>query len=213
MSERRGSVVTKEEQARLTPGDVLELLREGNRRSVTGVQTSRDHSQQVRSAVEGQYPMAIILSCVDSRVLVEDVFDMGIGDVFVARVAGNFVNRDILGSMEFACKVSGAKLILVMGHGYCGAVKSAIDGVELGNITGMLENIRPAVERCADYEGDKMSANAEFVHMVTEQNVVMAMERIGRESPILNAMETDGAIGIVGALYDMQTGEVGFLEP
>lgn len=140
------SVLTKEEQDRLTPDKVLELLEEGNRRFVSGTLTSRDHSKQVREATKGQYPKAIILSCVDSRVPVEDVFDRGIGDVFVARVAGNFSNTDILGSMEFACKVSGSKLVLVLGHEHCGAVKGAIDGVELGNITPMLENIKPAVE-------------------------------------------------------------------
>ena len=141
----REEVLTAEEQAALTPYRVLELLREGNHRFVTNDLTLRDHSAMVRKSTDAQYPKAIVLSCVDSRVPVEDVFDRGIGDVFVARVAGNFVNDDILGSMEFACAVAGSKLILVMGHEHCGAVKAAIDGVELGNITGMLANIAPAV--------------------------------------------------------------------
>ncbi len=164
-------MLTKEEQDKLTPDTVLELLKEGNRRFVSGTLTIRDHSQQIRDATSGQYPKAIILSCVDSRVPVEDVFDRGIGDLFVARVAGNFENTAILGSMEFACKVSGSKLVLVLGHEYCGAVKGAIDNVELGNITPMLKNIRPAIEHFTEYEGDKTSKNEEFVHMVAEQSV------------------------------------------
>ena len=156
-------VLTKEEQDKLTPDEVLKLLKDGNRRFVSGTLTSRDHSRQVREAALGQYPKAVILSCLDSRIPVEDVFDRGIGDVFVARVAGNFENIDILGSMEFGCKVAGSKLILVLGHEHCGAVKGAIDDVELGNITPMLKNIRPAVEHFTAYEGDRSSENEEFV--------------------------------------------------
>lgn len=205
------SVLTKEEQDRLTPDKVLELLEEGNRRFVSGTLTSRDHSKQVREATKGQYPKAIILSCVDSRVPVEDVFDRGIGDVFVARVAGNFSNTDILGSMEFACKVSGSKLVLVLGHEHCGAVKGAIDGVELGNITPMLENIKPAVEHFTRYEGEKTSRNEAFVNMVAEQNVRMTIEDIRKNSPVLKEMEDKGDIRIVGGMYDMDTGKVIFL--
>ena len=139
-------VLTAEEQAALTPTQVRDMLEKGNARFVAGTITSRDHSAQVRLAAEGQFPKAVVLSCLDSRVPVEDVFDRGIGDIFVARVAGNFENTDILGSMEFATKVAGAKLVLVMGHKDCGAVKAAIDGAELGNITAMLENIQPAVD-------------------------------------------------------------------
>ena len=206
------SVLTQEERDKLTPDDVLELLKEGNRRFVSGTITSRDHSKQVREAANGQYPKAIILSCVDSRVPVEDVFDRGIGDLFVARVAGNFENTDILGSMEFACKVSGSKLVLVLGHEYCGAVKGAIDGVELGNITPMLGNIKPAVEHFSGYVGDKTSQNEEFVHMVAEQNVWMTIENIRKNSPILKEMEEKGEIKIVGGMYDMNTGQVTFLD-
>ena len=152
------------------------------------------------------------MSCLDARIPVEDVFDRGIGDVFVARVAGNFDNTDILGSMEFACKVSGSKLILVLGHEHCGAVKGAIDGVELGNITAMLANIRPAVDHFAEYKGEKTSKNEEFVHMVAEQNVRATIEDIRKNSPILQEMEAGGEIKIVGGLYEMNTGEVSFFE-
>ena len=205
-------VLTQEERDKLTPDDVLEWLKQGNQRFVSGTITSRDHSKQVREAATGQYPKAIILSCIDSRVPVEDVFDRGIGDLFVARVAGNFENTDILGSMEFSCKVSGSKLVLVLGHEYCGAVKGAIDGVELGNITSMLENIKPAVEHFTGYEREKTSQNEEFVHMVAEQNVWMTIEDIRKNSPILKEMEENGEIKIVGGLYDMNTGQVSFFD-
>ncbi len=205
-------VLTKDEQDSLTPARVIELLREGNSRFVAGELTVRNHTAQIRRAVLSQYPKAIVLSCVDSRVPVEDVFDRGIGDMFVARVAGNFVNADILGSMEFACHVSGAKLILVLGHEHCGAIKGAIDGVELGNITEMLSRIRPAVEQLSDYAGEKSSSNEQFVHQVTERNVTLNLQRIRDESPILQKMESDGAIAIVGALYDMDNGAVTFVE-
>ena len=204
--------LTREERDKLTPDEVLGMLTAGNRRFVAGTLTSRDHSQRVREAALGQFPKAVILSCLDSRIPVEDVFDRGIGDVFVARVAGNFENTDILGSMEFACKVTGAKLILVLGHEHCGAIKGAIDGVELGNITAMLQNIKPAVDYFTDYAGDKSSKNDEFVHMVTEQNVRLTIERIRERSPILREMESDGEIKIVGGLYNMNTGEVEIID-
>ena len=171
-------VLTKEEQARLTPARVLELLKEGNKRFVKGEVTLRNHKEQIRRAAASQYPKAIVLSCVDSRVPVEDVFDQGIGDMFVARVAGNFVNTDILGSMEFACKVSGARFILVLGHEHCGAVKGAVDSVKLGNITAMLEKIKPAVNSFSDYNGEKASSNTEFVHMVAKKNVQLSVAGI-----------------------------------
>lgn len=209
----REDVLTAEEQAALTPYEVIELLREGNQRFVRNDLTLRDHSRMVRKSTEAQYPKAIVLSCVDSRVPVEDVFDRGIGDVFVARVAGNFVNEDILGSMEFACAVSGSKLILVMGHEHCGAVKAAIDAVELGNITGMLTKIHPAVQAAREsYSGDTTSKNEEFVHEVCEQNVVDTMATIRARSPILAQLERDGMIRVVGSIYDMDTGVVSFLD-
>ena len=205
-------VLTKEEQDKLTPATVIEMLREGNKRFVAGEVTVRTHKAQIRKAVVSQHPKAIVLSCVDSRVPVEDVFDRGIGDMFVARVAGNFVNADILGSMEFACHVSGAKVILILGHEHCGAIKSAIGGVELGNITEMLSKITPAVEQLSDYEGEKTATNEQYVHEVTELNVRLNAQRIRDESPILQKMEAEGAIAIVGALYDMDNGEVTFLD-
>jgi len=179
-------VLTQEEQAALTPDQVLTALKQGNQRFLSGTVTSRDHSSQVRSAANGQFPKAIVLSCVDSRIPVEDVLDLGIGDIFVARVAGNFENTDILGSMEFATLVSGAKLVLVMGHSDCGAVIAAIDGAELGNITAMLENIKPAIDSLADYKGDKTSANPDFVHKVTVRNIEISIEDIRKRSPVID---------------------------
>ena len=205
-------VLSKEEQRKLTPTRVIELLKEGNARFVAGEVTMRNHKAQIRKATLSQFPKAIVLSCVDSRVPVEDVFDRGIGDMFVARVAGNFVNADILGSMEFACHVSGAKVVLVMGHEHCGAVKSAIDDVKVGNITEMLAKLRPAVTQTSGFEGARTSSNEEFVHAVTEQNVRLMIQRIRDESPILRQMEEDQAIAICGALYDMDNGEVTFLD-
>lgn len=205
-------VLTQEEQAQLTPEQVLTLLKEGNQRFVAGTLTARDHSKLVREAALGQYPKAVILSCLDSRIPVEDVFDRGIGDIFVARVAGNFENTDILGSMEFACKVSGSKLVFVLGHESCGAIRGAIDGVELGNITAMLANIKPAVEHFKDYEGEQTGQNPEFVKMVTKQNVLATIDRIRTNSPILKEMELQGDIKIVGGIYNMDTGTVTMLE-
>ena len=205
-------VLTQEEQAQLTPEQVLTLLKEGNQRFVAGTLTARDHSKLVREAALGQYPKAVILSCLDSRIPVEDVFDRGIGDIFVARVAGNFENTDILGSMEFACKVSGSKLVFVLGHESCGAIRGAIDGVELGNITAMLANIKPAVEHFKDYEGERTGQNPEFVKMVTKQNVLATIDRIRTNSPILKEMELQGDIKIVGGIYNMDTGTVTMLE-
>lgn len=205
------TVLTKEQQAALSPTQVLESLRAGNERFVRSDLTARDHSFQIRESADAQYPKAIVLSCVDSRVPVEDVFDKGIGDIFVARVAGNFVNDDILGSMEFATKVAGAKLILVLGHENCGAIHAAIDGAELGHITGMLKNINPAIKRSTVKEGPKSSQNRLFVHEVSENNVRITMEKIIEESPLIRIMMENGEIDIKGALYDMDTGVVNFL--
>lgn len=205
------SVLTREEQEALTPDRIIEIFKAGNKRFVEGDVTHRDHGAQIRMAVDGQHPKAIILSCVDSRVPVEDVFDRGIGDVFVARVAGNIANPDILGSLEFACKVSGSKVILVLGHEHCGAVKSAVDDVKLGNITELLSKIRPAVEATEGYDDDRSSKNAEFVHAVCEKNVNLTIERIRSESPILKEMAEGGEIKIVGAVYNMADGAVTFL--
>ncbi len=205
------AVLTQEQQAELLPGEVIERLRAGNERYVAGSLTSRNHLAQLPAAVSGQYPMAAVVSCVDSRVPVESIFDCGIGDLFVARVAGNFVNVDILGSLEFACHVSGSKVIVVLGHESCGAVKSAIDGVELGNITEMLSKITGAVD-ATETTGERASGNADFVAAVTEANVRNTIERIRTESPILAEMESDGQIQIVGAVYELRTGNVAFID-
>lgn len=205
-------VLTAEEQRRLSPDDVLNGLKEGNKRFAGGNLTLRDHSKQIRDAVNGQFPKAIILSCIDSRVPVEDIFDKGIGDLFVARVAGNIVNEDILGSMEFSCKVAGAKVVLVIGHEYCGAVKGAIDRVSLGNLNGLLKKISPAVDACQHYTGTKTSKDADFVDLVIRENVKITVNNIRQQSTILKEMEAAGEIKIIGAYYDMDNGEVLFFE-
>jgi carbonic anhydrase len=207
----REKVLTAEEQKALTPDMVIQSLKDGNKRFMSNNVTARDHSAMVRSASTGQYPKAVILSCLDSRVPVEDVFDKGIGDIFVARVAGNFANTDILGSMEFGCKVSGAKVILVLGHESCGAIKAAIDNVKLGNITGMLKNMQPAVQESQDFNGEKKSSNSAFVEYVAKNNVLNTIETIRQKSPILKEMQDKGEIKIIGAYYNLQTGEVVFL--
>lgn len=203
-------IVTAEEQSAMTPESVLKDLTEGNERFVNEDFILKDYSEQVRKSADGQFPKAVVLSCLDSRIPVETVFDQGIGDLFVGRVAGNFVNEDMLGSMEFGCKVAGSKLIVVMGHESCGAVKAAIDKVELGNITPMLTRIAPAVEASQDYSGEKTSKNSDFVTTVSKENVLNTIETIRAQSPILKEMEDNGEINIVGAIYDMDTGKVDF---
>jgi carbonic anhydrase len=204
-------VLSAEEQKNLTPADVLQSLIDGNKRFVSGTLTLRDHSKQIRDAVNGQFPKAIILSCIDSRVPVEDVFDKGIGDLFVARVAGNIVNEDILGSMEFSCKLAGAKLVLVIGHEYCGAIKGAIDNVKLGNLSALLHKIKPAIDKCCDFQGEKTSKNPDFVDVVIRENVLVTVDAIRAQSAVLSEMEKQGEIKIVGAYYDMDTGLVTLL--
>lgn len=200
---------SKDTQAAMTPSSALEILKEGNKRFVSNSPTSRNLLEQVKTTSAGQYPYAVIVSCLDSRTSSELIFDLGIGDSFNARIAGNFVNEDILGSMEFACKVAGAKLVAVIGHTKCGAVKGACDNVELGNLTSVIKNIRPAVESIV-YEGDRSSANGEFVEMVSSNNVKLTMEKIRTNSPILKEMEAAGEINIVGGMYNVETGEVTF---
>ncbi len=206
------SVLTAEQQAKLTPDEVIALLKAGNDEFVSDSLTVRNNTARVRRAALGQYPKAVILSCLDSRVPVEDVFHRGIGDVFVGRVAGNFVNEDMLGSMEFGCKVAGAKVILVLGHEYCGAIKSAIDDVKLGNITAMLSKIRPAVTSLSTYSGEKTSKNDAFVHEVCVQNVKLTVQQITAKSPILKELVDQQKLKVVGAVYNMNTGKVDFLQ-
>jgi len=204
--------MSKEEQIKLTPDEVLEDFKDGNKRFQSGTTRVRDHSEQARKSAPGQYPKAVVLSCLDSRVPVEDVFDQGLGDIFDGRVAGNFVNEDLLGSLEFACKVVGAKLIVVMGHQHCGAVKGAIDDVKLGNITIMLAKIKPAVAMSQDFAGEKISANEDFVKHVSENNVRLAIKNIRDNSPILKEMEDKGEVKIVGAFYRLTDGTLAFIQ-
>jgi len=205
-------LLTKEAQDKLTPDQVLAEFKDGNERFRKGIETHRDHSEQVRNYESGQYPKAIVLGCIDSRVPVEDVFDQGIGDLFVGRVAGNVVNEDQLGSMEYACKVAGAKLVMVLGHEHCGAVKSAIDDVKLGNITALLTKIKPAILKSQDFTGEKTSKNEAFVKHVCENNVRNTIEQIRAKSPILKEMETKGQIKIVGAYFDLSDSSLEFVQ-
>lgn len=207
----RERVLSAAEQAALTPQQVLDSLKSGNRRFVKNDLTLRNHTVMVRKASGGQYPKAVILSCIDSRVPVEDIFDKGIGDLFVARVAGNFASNDMLGSMEYGCKVSGAKLIVVLGHHSCGAVKAAIDNFQLGNITAMLQNIKPAIDRSANFKGEKEAKNVAYVDHVAEQNVLAVMDHILENSQVLRTMAAEGKIRIVGGIYDLKDGRVTFL--
>ena len=201
---------TKETQTVLTPAEALAKLKEGNNRFVKNQQINRDLLEQVRTTGEGQYPFAIVLGCVDSRVSPELVFDQGIGDIFSTRIAGNFANSDILGSMEFACKVAGAKVIVVLGHTKCGAIMGACDNVQLGNLTGMLDKLKLAVAAASAPAEERNSQNAAFVQEVTDKNVVLTIEDIKKQSPILNEMLENEKIMIVGAMYDVETGIVTF---
>ncbi len=206
------TVTTAEQQKAVTPDIIIQRLKEGNQRFTENSITARDHSKLVRSAAYGQYPKSVVLSCLDSRIPVEDVFDKGIGDMFVARNAGNIVNEDVLGSMEYACKVAGAKLILVMGHSNCGAIKSAVDDVQLGNITAMLAKIKPAVAASQNFEGEKKSKNEAFTDLVGKTNVLNSIEIIKLKSTVLKEMIDKGEIKIIGAYYDIKTGKVTFIE-
>ncbi len=202
--------LTKEQRDSMTPSQVIDELRKGNERFRTRKMAPRDYLAEKRSSAAGQYPAAVVLGCLDSRVPAEIIFDAGIGDTFVGRVAGNVVNDDMLGSMEFACAVSGAKLVLVLGHTACGAVKGAIDDVEMGNLTGLLARIKPAIS-ATKFEGEKSSKNAAYVDVVARTNVVLGIENIRRRSPILEALEKKGSIKITGAMYNLATGVVEFV--
>ncbi len=205
----RITTITKENQDALTPTNVLADLLEGNKRFIEAKNKSVDYLAQVKQTETGQFPKAVILSCIDSRVPVELIFDQSIGDVFVARVAGNFENVDILGSLEYSCKVAGSKLVLVLGHESCGAVKAACDGVDLGNITEMLSKIKPAVLIAAkEVTGETNSSNKEFVDKAIVNNVQLTIDRIRDKSPILKEMEDNGEIKIVGGVYYLSTGKV-----
>lgn len=203
---------TKNSQAAVTPNTALQLLKDGNQRFLNNSTLNRVFDKQIELTSGGQYPFAAVVSCIDSRIPTEIVFDQGIGDIFNARIAGNFVNQDILGSLEFACKLAGSKLIVIMGHTSCGAVKGACDHAQLGNLTAMLENINPALQEVKTAEGvDRSSKNIDFVNEVAIQNVHLTIKRLKNESPVLNEMIENGDINIVGAMYDVASGEVSFI--
>jgi carbonic anhydrase len=207
-----GVALTQEAQAAITPAKALEMLKQGNERFVRRKMKKRDLLAQVKQTSKGQFPFAAIVSCLDSRTQPEYVFDQGIGDIFVARVAGNFVNDDILGSLEFATKLAGAKLIVVMGHTECGAVKGACDMAQLGLLTATLANINPAVTSVQGEYTPRTSKNDKFVQAVTELNVKLTMQKLRTRSVVLREMIDKGEIGLVGAMYDVSNGKVTFYE-
>jgi carbonic anhydrase len=201
---------SKETQQNLTPGLALEILTEGNGRFVRNLKANRNLLQQVNETADGQYPFAAILSCIDSRTSAELIFDQGLGDIFSIRIAGNVLNEDILGSMEFAAKVVGVKVIVVLGHTRCGAVKGACDHVEMGNLTTLLNKIKPAVDAEKTETVNRTSSNSVFVEKVAELNVRHAVAEIQKRSPILSELIKEGKVGLIGGMYDVESGEVNF---
>jgi carbonic anhydrase len=204
--------LTKEMQAAITPSMALNILKEGNKRFMNNLKANRNLLQQANETSDGQHPFAVILSCIDSRTSAELIFDQGLGDIFSVRIAGNIINEDILGSMEFACKVAGSKIIVVLGHTKCGAVKGACDHVEMGNLTALLSKIQPAVYDEKSVTENRNSGNAEFVEKVASINVKRTVHAIMERSPILKEMIQAGTIGIVGGTHDITSGEVNFYE-
>jgi len=212
LADAAGVALTREAQAAITPTKALAMLKQGNERFVSGKAIERDYLAQVKQTSKGQFPFAAVVSCLDSRIPPAIVFDRGIGDLFVARVAGNFVNDDILGSLEFATRLAGAKLIVVMGHTECGAVKGACDAAQLGLLTATLANINPAVKAVKGDYTPRSSKNAEFVQAVAEMNVQLTMQTLRDRSVVLREMIDKGEIGLVGAMYDVSSGKVIFYE-
>ena len=202
--------LTKEIQSTITPNMALELLKEGNKRFVNNLKVNRNLLQQANETSDGQHPFAVILSCIDSRTSAELIFDQGLGDIFSVRIAGNIINEDILGSMEFACKVAGSKIIVVLGHTKCGAIKGACDHVEMGNLTALLSKIRPAVDDEIETNENRNSSNSTFVENVARINVQRTVRSVIERSPILKDMIEKGEIGIVGGTHDITTGQVTF---
>jgi len=202
--------LTKEERDKMTPDQIVGLMKEGNERFRTGKMRPRDLLAQQRASAKGQYPKAVILSCIDSRAPAEAIMDLGIGDVFNTRMAGNVVNDDVLGGLEFSCQVMGAKVVLVMGHTACGAIGGAIDGVQLGKLTGLLARIQPAV-KATTYQGDRSGKNYAFVDAVARKHVELTVENIRTGSTVLGALQAKRAISIVGAMYDIATAKLDFL--
>jgi carbonic anhydrase len=203
--------LNKEAQHSLTSKKAYQILEEGNRRFVSNLRFNRNLLQQVNETSDGQYPFAIVLSCIDSRTSAELVFDQGLGDIFSARIAGNVLNEDILGSMEFACKVAGSKLIVVLGHSKCGAIKGACSHVQMGHLTGLLSKVAPAMHAVEQRDGASVSPD-DAVELVAVENVRCQLRAILDRSPILEALYKEGSIGLVGGMYSVETGEVTFLE-
>jgi len=203
---------TKETQTSLTPDKALQILKDGNHRFINNLKANRNLLQQVNETATGQFPFATILSCIDSRTSAELIFDQGLGDVFSIRIAGNIVNEDILGSMEFATKVVGTKIILVLGHTKCGAIVGACNHVEMGNLTNLLKKVQPAIDSETVTTENRNGSNVEFVNTVTDLNVKLTIERIKKESPIIAELEKEGQVKIVGGMYDVVTGVVDFFE-
>lgn len=200
---------TKEFQQNLTPVDAFEVLKEGNRRFTSNLKLNRDLLRQMDETAGGQYPFAVTLSCMDSRTSIEHIFDQGLGDIFSIRIAGNVVNEDIVGSIEYACKVAGSKLIVVLGHTKCGAIKGACDAVEMGSLTGLLEKVRPALEKTS--AAAKETTKEQYTEIVAQANVLESMKEILEKSAILRAMYEEGKIGIVGGMYSIENGRVSFI--
>lgn len=203
---------TKETQSNMTPNLSLEALKEGNERFLNNKKANRNLLEQVEDTSTGQFPFATVLSCIDSRVSSELIFDQGIGDLFSIRIAGNFVNEDILGSMEFACKLAGTKLVVILGHTACGAVKGACDHARLGNLTALINKIEPAVEAVSEPKDASLrnSGNIDFVNEVAKKNVLMTIDNVRSQSEVLAEMEKNGEIQIIGGMYDIKTGLVNF---
>ncbi len=207
------ATMTAELQNTLTPTLAVDMLKQGNRRFLDQQFLQRNYLDQVEQTASGQYPIAAVVSCIDSRVPAETIFDQGIGDIFSVRIAGNFINEDILGSLEFSCKLAGAKVIVVLGHTSCGAVKGACDHAELGNLTQMLHKIKPAVDAIETAPGvDRSSANIDFVNEVAWENVRQSVDAIKSNSAVLSQMLEESEIDIVGAMYDVKTGKVTFAD-
>ncbi len=204
--------LTKEMQENLSPAQTIQLLQEGNRRFVSNLKVNRNLLQQVNETCDGQHPFACILSCIDSRTSAELIFDQGLGDIFSCRIAGNVLNDDVIGSMEFACKVAGAKLIVVLGHSRCGAIKGACDGIELGKLTSLLNKIMPAMDAEVTVTENRNASNPEFVEKVSNLNVRLALRQIPEQSAILSEMVQKGRIALIGGMYDVESGEVKFFE-
>jgi carbonic anhydrase len=209
VSMAHAAALTKAQREKLTPDQILELMKKGNKRFHTGQREDYNFLAQQRATAAGQYPAAVLLSCIDSRAPAETIMDLRIGDIFNCRVAGNVENPDILGSMEFACKLAGAKVVLVMGHTACGAIKGAIDNAQLGNLTGLLAKIKPAVDATI-YAGERTATNYAFVDAVARKNVELTITDIRRDSPVLADLESHGAIKIAGAMYNLKSGVVDF---